>query len=146
MFYRVVVRQFKNLFFYLEQYGLLDPLNENDLYALHYIYIPRINRALMEFQRQHNHHPLRTEGNLTPRQIFEVSSRSAEADTMDTCVYGVEEEGPVLDIDPENGVVVSPVSIHLLPAQEMSVMQILTHYITTTIMELICILFGLHEK
>ena len=69
-------------------------------------------------------HPLRTEGNLTPRQIFEVSPRSAEADTVDTCVYGVEEEGPVPDIDPENGVVVSPVSIHLLPAQEMSVMQI----------------------
>ena len=62
--------------------------------ALHYIYIPRINRALMEFQRQHNHHPLQTEGNLTPRQIFEVSPRSAEADTVDTCVYGVEEERP----------------------------------------------------
>ena len=46
----------------------------------------------MEFQCQHNHHPLRTEGNLTPRQIFEVSPRSAEADTVDTCVYGVEEE------------------------------------------------------
>ena len=93
--YRVVVRQFQNLFYYLEQYGLLDPLNENDVCALHYVYMPRINRALAEFQRQHNNHPLRTERNLTPRQIFEVSPRLAETDVVDRWLFGVEEEGPV---------------------------------------------------
>ena len=122
--YRVVVRQFKNLFYYLEQYGLLDPLNESDLYALHYIYLPRINRTLTEFQQQHNHHPMRTEGNLTPRQMFEVSPRSEEVQSIDGWAYGVEEEGPVPDIDPENSVVVSPVGVRLSPAQEASVMQI----------------------
>ena len=74
----VVVRQ---LFYYTEEYGLLNPLNENDRYALHCIYIPRINRALMEFQRHYNYHPLRTEHNLTPTQIFQVSPRSPAAES-----------------------------------------------------------------
>ena len=29
---------------HVDPFGLLDPLNELDLYALHYIYVPRINR------------------------------------------------------------------------------------------------------
>lgn len=121
--YRVVIRQFKNLFNSLEQYRLLDPLNES-LYALHYIYLPRINRALTEFQQQYNYHPMHTEGNLTPRQIFEVSPRSAEVHSIDRWAYGVEEEGPVPDIGPDNSVVVSPVDVRLSPAQVTSVMQI----------------------
>ena len=79
--YRVVVRQFKNLF-YLEQYGLLDPLNENDLYALH---IPRINRALVEFQRQHNHHPVSI--SLSPAQ--EMSAMQIDPLHNDTN-YGID--------------------------------------------------------
>ena len=43
---RIVVRPYRNLFYYLESHGLLDPLNEIHLYSLHYIYIPRIKRSL----------------------------------------------------------------------------------------------------
>ena len=42
---RVVVRTFRNVFYYLEQNITLDPLSEIDLCALHYVYIPRINCA-----------------------------------------------------------------------------------------------------
>ena len=38
----------------LEQCNLLDPLSENDLYALHYVYRSRINSALAEFVTQYN--------------------------------------------------------------------------------------------
>ena len=84
----------------------------------------RINRALAEFQCQHNHHPLRTERNLTPRQIFEVSPRLAEADVVDGWLFGVEEEGPVPDMDLSDCVVVPPVAISLSPSLMRMLLQI----------------------
>ena len=121
--YRVVMQQYKNLFYYLEQHRLLDPLNESDLYALHYVYLPRINRALSEFQHQHNYHPLRTEHNLTPMQLFELSPRSPEADRVNS-MFGVEDEGPFPDLESENCVYVPPVSVNLSPTGEAAVFQI----------------------
>ena len=38
------------LFYFLEQQGALDPLNEVHLYALHYVYVARLNHALKVFQ------------------------------------------------------------------------------------------------
>lgn len=38
--FRVVLRQFKNLFSYLEKYYQLNSLNDMHLYALHYVFIP----------------------------------------------------------------------------------------------------------
>ena len=38
------------LFYFLEQPGALDPLNEVHLYALHYVYVARLNHALKVFQ------------------------------------------------------------------------------------------------
>ena len=37
------------LFYYLEEHELLDPLDEKQLYSLHYVYLPRINRSLNVF-------------------------------------------------------------------------------------------------
>ena len=91
----------RTFFYYLEQHRLLDPLNESDLYALHNVYLPRINRALSEFKHQHNYHPLRTEHNLTPMQMFELSPWSPEADRVDS-MFGVEDEGPFPDLKREN--------------------------------------------
>ena len=54
----------------LEGAGLLDPLNEVDLYCAHYICLPRINQALVEFQGSWNNHALSSEGNKTPYQLF----------------------------------------------------------------------------
>ena len=46
---RVVVRQYQNLFHYMESVGCLNPLDDVHLFALHHVYMPRINRALEEF-------------------------------------------------------------------------------------------------
>lgn len=54
----------------MEQTDLLDPLNEMHLYALHYVYIPRINKALFEFMQGWNNHPNRTSHNKSPHQLF----------------------------------------------------------------------------
>ena len=45
-------------------------MNEVDIFCLHYIFIPRINKCLGDFQGSWNCHPLSTEGNLTPLQLF----------------------------------------------------------------------------
>ena len=44
-----VMKLFYRLFYYLEELGLLDHNNDVHIYALHYVFIPRINRALTVF-------------------------------------------------------------------------------------------------
>jgi hypothetical protein len=52
----------------LEEDGILDLGNDTDMFCLHYVYVPRINRALEEFRLGWNHHALSTEKNQTPYQ------------------------------------------------------------------------------
>ncbi|KAL4009537.1 hypothetical protein ACER0C_003389 [Sarotherodon galilaeus] len=59
-----------DLFHHLEEEGIIDIDNEMHLWALHYIYLPRINRDLKDFTQQWNNHGLRTERHLSPLQIF----------------------------------------------------------------------------
>ena len=58
------------LFYFMENHDLLDPLNEKHLYALHYTFKQRINRALSEFRCGWNNHPLRTSHHKSPYQLF----------------------------------------------------------------------------
>jgi len=67
---RVVLRSFQNLFFYMESEGILQRDNELHLFALHFVYLPRINAALDEFVAQWNNHSIRTTGGLSPRQLY----------------------------------------------------------------------------
>ena len=59
--FRCVSYQFRNIFFYMEEGNILDPLSELHLFCLHYVYFPHINRALTEFAEQWNLHPISTE-------------------------------------------------------------------------------------
>ena len=68
--HRCVTSTFYRLFYYLEQHDLLDCINETHLIALHYVFIPRINRALTQFKDAWNHHGVRTEKGQTPNQLF----------------------------------------------------------------------------
>ncbi len=68
--HRCVGSVFSQIFRSLESDGLLDPLNEVDLYCLHLIFLPRINKCISGFVDSWNHHPLSTEGNRTPYQLF----------------------------------------------------------------------------
>lgn len=114
---RIVVRQYYNLFFYLEENQLLDPYNDLDLYSLHYVYIPRINRALDEYVRQHNNHPVRTESHRTPLQLFYspyFAHSGCDQSLVNLNTYGVEEEGPVPNPDVDDVVVVAPCRVALM--------------------------------
>ena len=62
---------------HVDPFGLLYPLIELDLYALHYIYVPRINRQMQVFQHAWNNHRMRTTRGQTPLQIFMLHANDA---------------------------------------------------------------------
>ena len=101
---RIVVRPFANLFYYMEDCSLLDTTVDTQLFALHYVYLPRINLSLREFTLQYNHHPLRTVHNQSPFQVFhegvlQFSSYSGARGIIEGQVpdsyYGIDEEAPI---------------------------------------------------
>ena len=49
--HRCVTSLFYRLFYYLGHHGHLDPISDTHLYAVHYVYLPRINRALRQFHQ-----------------------------------------------------------------------------------------------
>lgn len=129
--HRLVVTTFKSLFTYMEDEDILDPLNDVHLLSLHLVYIPRINHALKEFVNQFNDHPIRTEHNYTPRQLFCLGALSADCDQpeVDEAIdpgdhYGVDEEGPVPTLQADDAVVVDPPTIELNAQQETIVQHI----------------------
>ena len=71
--HRCVTRLFYRLFYFLEDRRLLDPTNEYHIFALHYVYLPRINRALVQFKQSWNNHSLRTEHGHSPHQISQLN-------------------------------------------------------------------------
>jgi len=68
--HRCVTQLFYRLFYCLEEENLLDPLNEVNLFGLHYVYMPQINSAIEHFKQGWNHHPIRTAHNRSPYQLF----------------------------------------------------------------------------
>ena len=64
---------YKDVFEFLQERMLLDFLNEVHLFALHFVYIPRINASLQEFKCQWNHHCLRTANHQTPLTLWQTN-------------------------------------------------------------------------
>lgn len=87
---------------------MIDFDSDAGLYALHYVFVPIINRALKQFQGAYNNHSLRTEHNWTPLMIWTNGILSSEhADEtgvkdfydisnkdMNMEFYGVDPDGP----------------------------------------------------
>ena len=61
---------FYNLFYHMESCGILEPANELHLFALHYVFLPRINRNLQMFQEAYNRSPLGTERGCSATQLW----------------------------------------------------------------------------
>ncbi|KAI7790238.1 hypothetical protein IRJ41_020987, partial [Triplophysa rosa] len=67
---RVVSYFYSDLFNFMEDQGVLDSLSELHLFCLHFIYLPRIQRAVREFRDMWNNHGLSTERGQTPLQLW----------------------------------------------------------------------------
>ncbi|XP_062506465.1 uncharacterized protein LOC134183036 [Corticium candelabrum] len=103
----------------MEDNGYLDPLNEDHLFALHHAYLPRIRRCLSEFKSAWNAHPLRTEHNWTPRQIWvngvvhhERAHQTAVSDIPnaaqdDIAQFGIDPDGPITRDEEDSSSVVT---------------------------------------
>ena len=65
-----VTQYFKELFTEMEEYGCLDASNDVDVFCLHYVFQPRINRCLNEFKTRWNLHKLSSENDKTPSQLY----------------------------------------------------------------------------
>ena len=76
---RSVTEEFRCLFYQMEYEGSLNPLNETDMYCLHYVFEIRINHAINEFAVAWNNHKLSTEGNRSPNQLFMMGMLSSPA-------------------------------------------------------------------
>lgn len=111
---RVVSSHYSNLFTFMEEQGILDSLNDLHIFCLHYIYIPRVQRAVTEFRNQWNHHGLSTQGGHTPLQLWQRGvlnnaglNNTAINDIFEVDqVFGIEEDGPLPELETTNNVVV----------------------------------------
>ena len=118
--HRCVTVTFYRLFYYLEYHDLLNPIDDVHIFVLQYIFLPRINKSLLEFKEAWNSHKVRTEQGLTPSQLFTSGAlqlRQSGLSALDffdrvTDNYGVEEEG-VTPYDDAEGVEVPPCLLNL---------------------------------
>ncbi len=78
------------LFYYLEQLDLLDPLNDLHLWALHFVYLPRINQSLNEFILSWNNYPIRSASHKSPQQLYTAGClllQNSDTDALDSGEY-----------------------------------------------------------
>ncbi|KAL1277179.1 hypothetical protein QQF64_023852 [Cirrhinus molitorella] len=68
-----VSSKYYNLLHSLEEDGLLDISCTDDIFCVHFAFLPRLKRDLEVFIEAWNHHPLRTERNRSPTQIWEIA-------------------------------------------------------------------------
>ena len=77
-------------FYALEDNGLLSPTDDVDLFALHYVFLPRINEHLEVFSRAYSRHRVRTEGNRSPMQLWLEGMLTTTDETAASGVYDFE--------------------------------------------------------
>lgn len=70
--FRSVGQTFYELLYSLEDEDVLDPLNDVDLFCVHFTILPELARCLNEFVESWNHYCLSTENNLTPEQLYTI--------------------------------------------------------------------------
>lgn len=103
--FRCAAQLYYRMFYYLEDQELLDLTKPRHIYALHYVFQPRIAKTLDEFYDGWNNHGVRTAGSKSPYQLFTEGairlrhSGQAGLDFFDDVddSYGVEEEGFGID-------------------------------------------------
>ena len=118
--YRDVLDLFYGIFMSMEDIGILDPINEIDIWCLHYCFCHVINAKLKSWANAWIRHPLSSEQNKTPLQLwvqgnFENAERVLQDQSLVGDDYGVDWDGPAssdayYEQDVEVAETVSPIS------------------------------------
>ncbi len=129
---REVVQHFQNIFYFMEECQLLDPVNELHIFSLHFMYLPRINRALQEMERDWAYHPISSANNQSPYQLWysgmtwllHIDPQSAEDVLINIWEdYGIDKETPFPDVETDNNVVIPPSLVQLNENQQLFLQQ-----------------------
>lgn len=89
--FRCVCHSFYSLFYEMEDCCLMSPTNEIQLFALQYVFIPRLNLQLSNFIGGWNNHPLRTEHGLSPLQLWTRGLCTTDVNVIEEPdLYGVD--------------------------------------------------------
>ena len=114
-----VTQQFWNIFHFLECHYDMDAGNELHLFVLHFVNISRINKKLREFSVTWNYHPVRTEKNCTPMQIwtegFYSQSNLIKMTYCELSMFGIDHSGLIPEIQTANNVQIPDIDIDLSP-------------------------------
>lgn len=120
--FRVVILPYYRLFYSMEYNNILNPSNDTHLFSLHYTYIPRINRALCEFQKAWNFHGLSSEKSYSPIKLFtngiaklEACNRiSEDFYALIDDSYGIDFNAPIPTVSDEDNIInVQPVQANV---------------------------------
>ncbi|KAL1516251.1 hypothetical protein ABEB36_000170 [Hypothenemus hampei] len=125
----VVSKQHKQLFLFMEEENLLDEGNKIDIFCLHYVYLPRIQRSLLEFMNQWNFHKLSTMGSQNPSELWNINYLEGFNYLLNDDLnyfenqeaYGIDENGPLPVIETANNVVIPESDINLTPEQHTEI-------------------------
>ncbi|PFX31313.1 hypothetical protein AWC38_SpisGene3841 [Stylophora pistillata] len=104
-----------------EDSGNLNIEDPTNMFALHFVFLPRLNKALHEYQETFNHHGIRTANSWSPYQMWmngmlhddnPLSHGGLDEDPDDLVFYGHYPQGPSPFDDSDNNVTISPIEIH----------------------------------
>ncbi|CAL8387481.1 unnamed protein product [Boreogadus saida] len=110
----------------LEEDGVLDIANIMHLFCVHYVFLPHLRSALQVFVAGWNHHPLRTERNHTPEQLWQMGHLNTPQDSEnleDLQNRELYREGSLMTPEATVGGVQVPEFQPPLPAEDLAVLQ-----------------------
>lgn len=116
--FRAVTCLFYNLLHQLEEDGLLDLSSSAHLFCCHYVFIPRLQAQLDVFTDGWDNHPLSTERNLTPNQLWHMGLQhnSEEYNDEDLHIPVIDwESSGLIPSDPNCGIHVPESDCPLTP-------------------------------
>lgn len=122
-----VLNIFIDILYYMEQQLIADRNNCLHLFAIRYVFLPRINRALAEFREQWNNHPIRTAGQQSPNQLW-IAGMMQNREVVQALpesveFYGIDDDEQLEEVQTDNNVVVPEINLALSEEQEDELLQ-----------------------
>lgn len=107
----------------LEEEGSLDPTNCLHLFSAQYVFMPRLTSDLHTFINSWNNHPLRTEQNLTPNELWDISKALNPVPSADSAQHTLDQNVPSQDEDLVASGIVVPLIACPLTQQNMELLR-----------------------
>ena len=82
LFTGCITLYYYELFYYMEDSGILNVDDETHIFCLHFVFLPRINKSINQFKEMWNNHPICTAGNFSPIQLWMTGSHPIPCDDV----------------------------------------------------------------